>query len=704
VKPTQDMIERAQQNGPQCDCRAVEVLAAALEGYELAPFELSANEQRALEGPAAVYERLDLLKLAVRRAQRTLVPKQAEQPPREWTADDVEVAESDFFSFVHPDRGDWKQHPKQALAAAMETLRWRLAPAAPTEVLSDEEVGALDTAAQLFEDSGDVDAQRFINDVIERYRSPAPFSNASAPVKPEARVDELMKALSCGDCSASEQMELAGRLAPAAPVSVPSIEARVRVIPDELRGAARAARSLDDPDLAQVLEGWAARVSWALADVNAPSAAPVKPEDYSDEQVKAAWCRYTRDDEESTLDSMRAALAAANVPAQGPRPEDVAAHRRVLGMLADANARIAELEAQLAAQYARADEQAGLHSTALVREKQLADDLIVARKMWSTWQEHAQLRPARAEVRVTGSAEMSAESARAIGEIAGAPLTDEEIDAFQALIKLGGDRKHGLAQTWMVPLAENALARFIGGQVSPRGRPRSWSAQDLQAVADEVIGMLQRPPSVIGSMLEVAGRVLDIAAYRLAPAAPVKPEDYSEEQVHSALSVYHEFDAGGRWCDEDTASMRAALAAASVPAQPEKSISLPALEYGKDERGWFQIAGDGTRHDWDDPEEHIASLEAQLAAQSSVEPLTEEEERYVSHWENVEHQLPSRTELINIIRRRCLKPEPKKQNIRERFWHRISRHKLAGDELQALEELYALAEQGEIAADRPAKP
>lgn len=37
------------------------------------------------------------------------------------------------------------------------------------------------------------------------------------------------------------------------------------------------------------------------------------------------------------------------------------------------------------------------------------------------------------------------------------------------------------------------------------------------------------------------------------------------------------------------------------------------IQYGKDRHGWFQVLADGTRHDWDDPEETIADLEAQLA-------------------------------------------------------------------------------------------
>ena len=50
------------------------------------------------------------------------------------------------------------------------------------------------------------------------------------------------------------------------------------------------------------------------------------------------------------------------------------------------------------------------------------------------------------------------------------------------------------------------------------------------------------------------------------------------------------------------------LALAEVP-EPQ-----PAVEYGKDRFGWFQIGVDGCRHDWDAPEERIAELETENEA------------------------------------------------------------------------------------------
>ncbi len=98
MKPTQDMFDRAEQatcGANECHCDAESMLAAALESYELAPFELEPAEQLALKVASGIAERGEpvgantstVLIWALDRAQRTLVHKSA--APAELTHDDV---------------------------------------------------------------------------------------------------------------------------------------------------------------------------------------------------------------------------------------------------------------------------------------------------------------------------------------------------------------------------------------------------------------------------------------------------------------------------------------------------------------------------------------------------------------------------------------------------------------------------------------
>lgn len=94
--------------------------------------------------------------------------------------------------------------------------------------------------------------------------------------------------------------------------------------------------------------------------------------------------------------------------------------------------------------------------------------------------------------------------------------------------------------------------------------------------------------------------------------------------------------------------------------------------------------------------ERIVELEAKPAEQAAVEPLSDELRRE-AEWCAGEAQPfggVARRVGEELLRRF---PKPGPPTVRERFWHRISRNKLAGDELEALEELYALAERSEQA-------
>jgi hypothetical protein len=133
-----------------------------------------------------------------------------------------------------------------------------------------------------------------------------------------------------------------------------------------------------------------------------------------------------------------------------------------------------------------------------------------------------------------------------------------------------------------------------------------------------------------GDEWKIAEAVLAAVAYRLAPAAPVRPEDYSDEQLSRALWCVY----GSNWGKSHESGMRAALAAASVPARPgtvamlevavsncnQRIAELEAQLAVRTERVKGQDAGLAHAN------EYIAELEAKLAAQPAVEPLSDEEE------------------------------------------------------------------------------
>jgi hypothetical protein len=93
VKVTDEMKQRALRefvhaSPPNTSSIGVETaIEAALEGFELVPFELTGAERDAYAGYMPEHERVDVLRHALDRAQRTLVPKQAEQPSSEISAE-----------------------------------------------------------------------------------------------------------------------------------------------------------------------------------------------------------------------------------------------------------------------------------------------------------------------------------------------------------------------------------------------------------------------------------------------------------------------------------------------------------------------------------------------------------------------------------------------------------------------------------------
>lgn len=186
-------------------------------------------------------------------------------------------------------------------------------------------------------------------------------------------------------------------------------------------------------------------------------------------------------------------------------------------------------------------------------------------------------------------------------------------------------------------------------------------------------------------------RALDRACRTLAPKQPervwlsdrdeVKPEDYSEEQLKAVRvelwEAHGEAEVGEGWPSDER--IRKLLAAANVPAQPAQTVSGKVLadlhdqliaankriaeldaQLGEAQNGYNDHVNLSNEY-----KARIAELEAQLAAQPSVELLSEAARRDLDHVQLWCSPSSPSYRLATELARRCPVPEPKQRTPSE---------------------------------------